>query len=165
MVGVDLEDGPPPGDRLGDLVVPELLDAAIGVEVPGVAGARPRSVPRPGNGSVTAAEDLDDHSGRRRRRSTVTERWKLLSRTAPIGDAEATASSAATAACPSWLDASMSGTGSTDMRASLIVSLATSSSMSSVASTAASVDLPLAGAPDTMTIGDPVTGPRLARLR
>src|SRR5919106_1950018 len=56
---------------------------------------------------------------------------------------------AATAARPSCLDASTSGTGSNDMRASLIVSLATGGSPSSPANAGASVDFPLAGGPDT----------------
>src|SRR5437867_4058645 len=58
---------------------------------------------------------------------------------------------AATAARPSCLDASTSGTGSIDMSASLIVSLDTSGTPSSRARTGARVDFPLAGGPDTTT--------------
>jgi hypothetical protein len=75
----------------------------------------------------------------------------LLSITAPQGDCAATASIATTAARPSWRDAATSGTGSTDIRASLIVSFATSGSPSSLATAGASVDFPLAGGPDTTT--------------
>src|SRR4051794_27798697 len=69
--------------------------------------------------------------------------------TAPTGEAEATASIARTAARPSCREAAMSGTGSTDISASLIVSLAISGSWSSSESEGASVDFPLAGGPDT----------------
>src|SRR5439155_8564298 len=87
----------------------------------------------------------------RRNSSTAFERNRLLSITAPIGASAATASIAVTAACPSSLEASTSGTGSTDINASLIVSLATSGSESSHASAGASVDFPLAGGPATTT--------------
>src|SRR5688572_25278009 len=58
---------------------------------------------------------------------------------------------AATAARPTVRDASTSGTGSADSRASLMVSLATSGSAKPRASAGASVDLPLAGGPETTT--------------
>src|SRR4051794_33598257 len=71
--------------------------------------------------------------------------------TAPTGDSAATASIAATAARPSCREASTSGTGRTDMSASLMVSLATRGSASRRASTGAIVDFPLAGGPETTT--------------
>lgn len=72
--------------------------------------------------------------------------------TAPIGDSEATANAAATAARPTCRDASgTSGTSSTDMIASLIVSLAIKGRPSAVATCGAIVDFPLAGGPETIT--------------
>src|SRR3954468_17128730 len=69
--------------------------------------------------------------------------------TAPTGEADATASIALTAARPSCRDAATSGTGSTDIKASLMESLAIRGSRSSAESAGASVDFPLAGGPDT----------------
>jgi hypothetical protein len=63
----------------------------------------------------------------------------------------ATASSAATLAVPMAREVSTSGTGSTLISASLIVSLATSGRPSAGAIARARVVFPLAGGPDTTT--------------
>jgi hypothetical protein len=87
----------------------------------------------------------------RRSSWAATDRWKLLSMTAPRGASAATAIMATTAARPSVRDVSTSGTGTTDINASLMVSLAINGSSSRAAIGGASVDLPLAGGPDTTT--------------
>jgi hypothetical protein len=87
--------------------------------------------------------------GRRPSSSSALDRWKLQSSTAPNGASAATASIAAIEARPINLDDSTSGTGRTDISASLMVSLATSGSPSSAASGTARVVFPLPGGPET----------------
>src|SRR5215472_14268525 len=76
--------------------------------------------------------------------------YQTLSSTAP-GACAATASSAATLALPTVREAGTSGTGSTVIRASLMVSLAISGRPRAGARAVARVVLPLPGGPDTTT--------------
>jgi hypothetical protein len=62
-VGVDLKHGPSAGDRFGDLVVPQFVRGADGVEVPSVACARSAAVPLVCDRLLATAEDLDKGTG------------------------------------------------------------------------------------------------------
>jgi hypothetical protein len=62
-VGVDLKHGPSAGDRLGDLVVPQFVRGADGVEVPSMACARSTPVALVCDRLLATAEDLDKRAG------------------------------------------------------------------------------------------------------
>src|SRR5215470_9990477 len=88
--------------------------------------------------------------GRPLRSGRARLRCQTLSSTAP-GACAATASSAATLAVPIAREVGTSGTGSTVIRASLMVSLAISGRPRAGASAEARVVFPLPGGPDTTT--------------
>ena len=149
--GVDLDHGPASCDRVTDLVVPQLVSRSLRVEVPDVSGRRTLLVSSLDEVTVAAAEHFDN----RARKTAELDRSKApgehavqdgahrrrLCECVEHGERRPSES-------PRLLDV---GDAERVIKASLIVSFASSGRARRTARIGARVDFPLAGGPDTTT--------------